>query len=165
MKPTTTPKTFGTNTKQNKTGESHERNRSMSPARPAFARSTSTSKSKKSRCRTSTDPKASASDWVGDSMMMPRRSTGSVSSTSHPQDRGPQPAAHVEHQKRTGRPHLFYRSSQDESWPAWYGATWWRTRPGVICRRKGFRPNPQLSLVRRPGRAAHARPGFNGNPG
>jgi len=27
-------------------------------------------------------------------------------------------AAHVEHQKRTGRPHL----SQDENWPAWYAA-------------------------------------------
>jgi catechol 2,3-dioxygenase-like lactoylglutathione lyase family enzyme len=31
-------------------------------------------------------------------------------------------AAHVEHQKRTGRPHLFHRSGQDESWPAWYAA-------------------------------------------
>ena len=31
-------------------------------------------------------------------------------------------AAHVEHQKRQGRSHLFHRSSQDEDWPAWYAA-------------------------------------------
>jgi len=31
-------------------------------------------------------------------------------------------AAHVEHQKRTGRSHLLHRSSQDEHWPAWYGS-------------------------------------------
>jgi catechol 2,3-dioxygenase-like lactoylglutathione lyase family enzyme len=31
-------------------------------------------------------------------------------------------AAHAEHQKRTGRSHLFRRSDQDESWPAWYAA-------------------------------------------
>ncbi len=31
-------------------------------------------------------------------------------------------AAHVEHQKRTGRSHLFHRSGQDENWPAWYAA-------------------------------------------
>jgi len=31
-------------------------------------------------------------------------------------------AAHVEHQKRTGRSHLFHRSGQDEGWPAWYAA-------------------------------------------
>jgi catechol 2,3-dioxygenase-like lactoylglutathione lyase family enzyme len=31
-------------------------------------------------------------------------------------------AAHVEHQKRMGRSHLFHRSAQDESWPAWYAA-------------------------------------------
>jgi hypothetical protein len=31
-------------------------------------------------------------------------------------------AAHVEHQKRTGRSHLFHRSDQDENWPAWYAA-------------------------------------------
>jgi catechol 2,3-dioxygenase-like lactoylglutathione lyase family enzyme len=31
-------------------------------------------------------------------------------------------AAHVEHQKRTGRSHLFHRSAQDDSWPAWYAA-------------------------------------------
>ena len=31
-------------------------------------------------------------------------------------------AAHVEHQKRAGRSHLFHRSSQDEDWPAWYAA-------------------------------------------
>jgi catechol 2,3-dioxygenase-like lactoylglutathione lyase family enzyme len=31
-------------------------------------------------------------------------------------------AAHVEHQKRIGRPHLFHRSAQDENWPAWYAA-------------------------------------------
>jgi catechol 2,3-dioxygenase-like lactoylglutathione lyase family enzyme len=29
-------------------------------------------------------------------------------------------AAHAEHQKRAGRPHLFHRSGQDENWPAWY---------------------------------------------
>ena len=29
-------------------------------------------------------------------------------------------AAHVEHQKRTGRSHLLHRSGQDENWPAWY---------------------------------------------
>jgi catechol 2,3-dioxygenase-like lactoylglutathione lyase family enzyme len=31
-------------------------------------------------------------------------------------------AAHVEHQKHTGRSHLFHRSGQDESWTAWYAA-------------------------------------------
>jgi catechol 2,3-dioxygenase-like lactoylglutathione lyase family enzyme len=31
-------------------------------------------------------------------------------------------AAHVEHQKRSGRPHLLHRSGQDENWPAWYAA-------------------------------------------
>jgi catechol 2,3-dioxygenase-like lactoylglutathione lyase family enzyme len=31
-------------------------------------------------------------------------------------------AAHVEHQKRTGRSHLFHRSSQDQNWPAWYAS-------------------------------------------
>jgi catechol 2,3-dioxygenase-like lactoylglutathione lyase family enzyme len=31
-------------------------------------------------------------------------------------------AAHVEHQQREGRSHLLHRSSQDESWPAWYAA-------------------------------------------
>src|SRR5262249_31811395 len=31
-------------------------------------------------------------------------------------------AAHAEHQKRDGRPHLFHRSGQDEDWPAWYAA-------------------------------------------
>jgi hypothetical protein len=31
-------------------------------------------------------------------------------------------AAHVEYQKRTGRSHLFHRSSQDESWPSWYAS-------------------------------------------
>jgi len=29
-------------------------------------------------------------------------------------------AAHREHEKRTGRSHLLYRSGQDEDWPAWY---------------------------------------------
>lgn len=31
-------------------------------------------------------------------------------------------AAHVEHQKRTGRSHLLHRSSQDDTWPAWYAS-------------------------------------------
>jgi catechol 2,3-dioxygenase-like lactoylglutathione lyase family enzyme len=31
-------------------------------------------------------------------------------------------AAHVEHQKRTGRSHLLHRSGQDENWSAWYAA-------------------------------------------
>jgi catechol 2,3-dioxygenase-like lactoylglutathione lyase family enzyme len=31
-------------------------------------------------------------------------------------------AAHVEHQKRAGRSHLFHRSGQEENWPAWYAA-------------------------------------------
>jgi catechol 2,3-dioxygenase-like lactoylglutathione lyase family enzyme len=31
-------------------------------------------------------------------------------------------AAHIEHQKRTGRSHLLHRSSQDENWPAWYAS-------------------------------------------
>ena len=31
-------------------------------------------------------------------------------------------AAHVEHQKRTGRSHLLHRSTQDENWPAWYAS-------------------------------------------
>jgi catechol 2,3-dioxygenase-like lactoylglutathione lyase family enzyme len=31
-------------------------------------------------------------------------------------------AAHVDHQKRAGRPHLFHRSSEDDTWPAWYAS-------------------------------------------
>ncbi len=31
-------------------------------------------------------------------------------------------AAHVEHQKRTGRSHFLHRSSQDDTWPAWYAS-------------------------------------------
>ena len=31
-------------------------------------------------------------------------------------------AAHVEHQKRTGRSHLLHRSGHDENWPAWYAS-------------------------------------------
>jgi len=31
-------------------------------------------------------------------------------------------AAHREHEKRTGRSHLFHRSDQDENWLAWYAA-------------------------------------------
>jgi catechol 2,3-dioxygenase-like lactoylglutathione lyase family enzyme len=31
-------------------------------------------------------------------------------------------AAHIEHQKRTKRSHLFHRSGQDENWPAWHAA-------------------------------------------
>jgi catechol 2,3-dioxygenase-like lactoylglutathione lyase family enzyme len=31
-------------------------------------------------------------------------------------------AAHAEHQKRTGRSHLFHRSGQKDYWPAWYAA-------------------------------------------
>jgi len=31
-------------------------------------------------------------------------------------------AAHLEHQKRSGRPHLFHRSSEDDTWPAWYAS-------------------------------------------
>jgi catechol 2,3-dioxygenase-like lactoylglutathione lyase family enzyme len=31
-------------------------------------------------------------------------------------------AAHAEHEKRTGRSHLFHRPGQDEDWPAWYAA-------------------------------------------
>jgi catechol 2,3-dioxygenase-like lactoylglutathione lyase family enzyme len=31
-------------------------------------------------------------------------------------------AAHVEHQKRSGRSHLFHRSSEDDTWPAWYAS-------------------------------------------
>ena len=31
-------------------------------------------------------------------------------------------AAHLEHQKRAGRSHVFHRSGQDENWPAWYAA-------------------------------------------
>jgi predicted enzyme related to lactoylglutathione lyase len=30
-------------------------------------------------------------------------------------------AAHAEHEKRTGRPHLFHHSGQDD-WPAWYAS-------------------------------------------
>jgi catechol 2,3-dioxygenase-like lactoylglutathione lyase family enzyme len=30
--------------------------------------------------------------------------------------------AHVEHEKRSGRSHLFHRSGHDESWPTWYAA-------------------------------------------
>ena len=30
--------------------------------------------------------------------------------------------AHAEHHERTGRPHLFRQSGQDENWPAWYAA-------------------------------------------
>ena len=190
------------------------------------------SKSISSPCPTSTEPRDSTSNWVGDSTMTSRRSTGSASSSSHPRARGPrsrsardsprprqarprarsivsdieaahdglvgrgidvsdvwhgppfpaearQPgpdpertsygsfcsfndpdgnlwlvqevttrlpgridptetafasaedlenalwraeAAHVEHQKRTGRSHLLHRSSEDETWPAWYAS-------------------------------------------
>ena len=31
-------------------------------------------------------------------------------------------AAHREHEKRTGRSHLFHRSDQDENWLDWYAA-------------------------------------------
>ena len=31
-------------------------------------------------------------------------------------------AAHVEHQKRAGRSHLFHRTSEDDTWPAWYAS-------------------------------------------
>jgi catechol 2,3-dioxygenase-like lactoylglutathione lyase family enzyme len=31
-------------------------------------------------------------------------------------------AAHAEHHRRAGRPHLSLRSGQDENWPAWYAA-------------------------------------------
>ncbi len=31
-------------------------------------------------------------------------------------------AAHVEHQKNAGRTHLFHRTSEDDSWPAWYAS-------------------------------------------
>jgi len=31
-------------------------------------------------------------------------------------------AAHVEHEKRSGRSHLLHRSAPDENWPAWYAA-------------------------------------------
>jgi catechol 2,3-dioxygenase-like lactoylglutathione lyase family enzyme len=30
--------------------------------------------------------------------------------------------AHIEHQKRTGRSHLFHRPSQDDQWPTWYAS-------------------------------------------
>jgi catechol 2,3-dioxygenase-like lactoylglutathione lyase family enzyme len=31
-------------------------------------------------------------------------------------------AAHADHQKHSGRSHLFHRSAQDEDWPDWYAA-------------------------------------------
>ena len=31
-------------------------------------------------------------------------------------------AAHREHEKRSGRSHLFHRSEQDTNWPAWYAS-------------------------------------------
>jgi catechol 2,3-dioxygenase-like lactoylglutathione lyase family enzyme len=31
-------------------------------------------------------------------------------------------AAHVEHQRHTGRSHLFHRTSEDDTWPAWYAS-------------------------------------------
>jgi catechol 2,3-dioxygenase-like lactoylglutathione lyase family enzyme len=31
-------------------------------------------------------------------------------------------AAHVEHQKSTGRSHLLHRSGQEDNWPSWYAA-------------------------------------------
>ncbi|HEY2317517.1 MAG TPA: VOC family protein [Solirubrobacteraceae bacterium] len=37
-------------------------------------------------------------------------------------------AAYAEHQKRSGRTHLFHRSGQDEDYPAWYAAYL------VVCR-------------------------------
>ena len=39
-------------------------------------------------------------------------------------------AAHVEHEKRAGRSHLFHRSNQDQNWPAWY-ASYAQQRPGT----------------------------------
>jgi catechol 2,3-dioxygenase-like lactoylglutathione lyase family enzyme len=31
-------------------------------------------------------------------------------------------AAHMDHQKRAGRSHLFHRSGEDENWPTWYAS-------------------------------------------
>jgi catechol 2,3-dioxygenase-like lactoylglutathione lyase family enzyme len=31
-------------------------------------------------------------------------------------------AAHIEHERQTGRSHLFRQSDQDDNWPAWYAA-------------------------------------------
>ena len=31
-------------------------------------------------------------------------------------------AAHREHEKRSGRSHLFHRADPDTNWPAWYAA-------------------------------------------
>ena len=31
-------------------------------------------------------------------------------------------AAHVDHQERAGRSHLFHRSSEDDTWPGWYAS-------------------------------------------
>jgi catechol 2,3-dioxygenase-like lactoylglutathione lyase family enzyme len=52
-------------------------------------------------------------------------------------------AAHREHEKGTGRSHLFHRSGQDGDWPGTgppgTPRTWWRSRPGRTCQRGRFR--------------------------
>jgi catechol 2,3-dioxygenase-like lactoylglutathione lyase family enzyme len=48
--------------------------------------------------------------------------TGYVSTADLESALGRAEAAHREHEKRTGRSHLFHRSDQDKNWLAWYAA-------------------------------------------
>jgi catechol 2,3-dioxygenase-like lactoylglutathione lyase family enzyme len=48
--------------------------------------------------------------------------TGYVSASDLESTLGRAEAAHREHEKRTGRSHLFHRSDQDKNWLAWYAA-------------------------------------------
>ncbi len=48
--------------------------------------------------------------------------TGYVSATDLAGALGRAEAAHREHEKHTGRSHLFHRSDQDENWLTWYAA-------------------------------------------
>jgi catechol 2,3-dioxygenase-like lactoylglutathione lyase family enzyme len=48
--------------------------------------------------------------------------TGYVSAGDLESALGRAEAAHREHEKRTGRSHLFHRSDQDKNWLAWYAA-------------------------------------------
>jgi catechol 2,3-dioxygenase-like lactoylglutathione lyase family enzyme len=48
--------------------------------------------------------------------------TGYVSATDLESALRRAEAAHAEHEKHSGRSHLFHRSAQDTNWPAWYAA-------------------------------------------
>jgi catechol 2,3-dioxygenase-like lactoylglutathione lyase family enzyme len=59
-------------------------------------------------------------------------------------------AAYVDHQKRTGRSHLFTGQARTRTGPPGTPPTWWRSRPGRTCQRDQFRVRPRVSRVKRP---------------